>query len=61
MNIVTPAKPFDIDEAPIWAELAATAPADPARVREILAKAGEMKGLDAADLVVAPAVRVAGA
>ena len=51
MNIISPAKPFDIDEVPIWRELAEIAPPDPVRVREILAKAREMKGLDAADMV----------
>ncbi|MEI6985854.1 MAG: [FeFe] hydrogenase H-cluster radical SAM maturase HydG, partial [Rhodospirillaceae bacterium] len=41
---------FDIDESSIWNTLAATANPSAARVREILAKAREMKGLGADDV-----------
>ena len=41
---------FDIDEAAIWSTLAAASRPDAGRVREILAKAREMKGLDAEDI-----------
>jgi 2-iminoacetate synthase len=45
---------FDIDEAPILASLAAAAsaaPPSPARVREILARARELKGIGADEIV----------
>ena len=48
--IVTESQSFDIDESAIWTTLAAAARPEAARVREILAKGREMKGLDAADI-----------
>ncbi|MDR0563913.1 MAG: [FeFe] hydrogenase H-cluster radical SAM maturase HydG [Azoarcus sp.] len=42
---------FDIDEAPIHAALSSAASVDPARVRDILAKARMLKGLNADDIV----------
>jgi 2-iminoacetate synthase len=41
-----------IDEAAIWETLRAAGRCDAARVREVLAKAREMQGLDAADVAV---------
>ena len=41
---------FDIDESAIWNTLAAASQCDAGRVREILAKGREMKGLDAEEI-----------
>lgn len=47
---------FDIDEAPIHTVLASTAPVDKARLRDLLAKARELNGLNTAE--IAELVRV---
>lgn len=47
---MTESNSFDIDESAIWNTLAAAARPDAARIREILAKGREMKGLDAAEI-----------
>jgi len=48
---------FPLDEASIASKLAGMAPEDPARIREILAKAKAMKGLDDHDLPPLMAIR----
>ena len=53
---MTESNTFDIDEAAIWNTLTAAAKPDAARVRDILAKGREMKGLDAGDIAPLMAV-----
>lgn len=58
MDIRNSADSFDIDETIIQETLAAAAPTDdPVHVREVLAKARELKGLDAAEMVPLMAIR----
>ena len=56
MNPATPAKkgdfPHFIDDAAIQGRLAAAAQAGPDQAREVIAKAGELKGLDLAEVAV---------
>jgi 2-iminoacetate synthase len=53
---MTDSTAFDIDESPIWNSLASAADPDAGRIRDILAKGRELKGLDADEIVPLMAV-----